>query len=213
MKRDWEERGKGEGGRERERESSPPMRASRPLGNLLARWLGRGDDGWEALEQMRQGYAAGAWRILPDYPYGHALIAAHEPLSALWPVLYLTAATALMHWLVRRAAIAAGRALVTRDRVHTVDWPRFGDIVYFTCYHVVLTSYFALFLRTEAAGWLTDRQQFWEFLQPALSPALWWYYVIELALTSESCLHLLYRLARDPTNRDTPMLIHHMSTM
>ena len=53
----------------------------------------------------------------------------------------------------------------------------------------------------------------WEYEQPRLSAGLYGYYVIELAFTGESCVHMLLSLAADSSSRDVPMLIHHAATL
>jgi hypothetical protein len=162
--------------------------------------------------EMRESFEKGAWRVLPVYPYGHVLVQDHRPAMAVVPVCVLVIVAAGLRRLLRRLGIAAGRAVVTADIAPTVDWDRLGDIAYFTCCHLLLTAFFACYLRHEAAGWLASWHQLWDFWQPPLSPALWWYYAVQMALTTESCLHMLRGLATNG-GRDLPMLIHHAATL
>jgi hypothetical protein len=162
--------------------------------------------------EMRASFEAGAWRVLPVYPHGLVIVQDHWPATAVVPVCALAVVAAGLHRLLRRLGIAAGRAVVAADVAATVDWDRFGDIAYFTCCHLLMTAFFVVFLGHEGASWLTGWHQLWDFYQPPLSDALWWYYIIQLALTTESCLHMLHGLVGNG-GRDLPMLIHHWATM
>jgi len=162
---------------------------------------------------LRTSYDAGHWRVLPESPLGHIVIREHDPYAAVLPVGGLILVFACVHRMVRRLGIVLGRALATPAAAAAIDWRRFGDTAYFTCLHLALTAYFVIFLRHEAESWLADTGLWWEFVQPPLSPALRWYFIIQLALTSESCLYMAYGLAATKSSLDVPMLLHHASTM
>ena len=163
-------------------------------------------------ESLFASHAAGGWWLMPPAPDGHCFVEGHDPFSFAAPAVGLMLAFAVARRMLGRAGVAVGRA-VRGQGADQVDWSRFGDVSYFTVCHLALSALFVGAIGGEALGWMADTGVLWEYEQPRLSAGLYGYYVIELAFTGESCVHMLLSLAADSSSRDVPMLIHHAATL
>jgi len=163
-------------------------------------------------ESLFASHAAGGWWLMPPAPDGHCFVEGHDPFSFAAPAVGLMLAFAVARRMLGRAGVAVGRA-VRGQGADQVDWSRFGDVSYFTVCHLALSALFVGAVGGEALGWTADTGVLWEYEQPRLSTGLYRYYVIELAFTGESCVHMLLSLAANTSSRDIPMLIHHAATL
>lgn len=112
------------------------------------------------VEELKTTKAAGDWRFVPPYPYGHVQVRSFEPWRSEFVTTFLVLSTLLM--LSRRAharmapllgrwigVALHGEAWASSQHASNVDWGRFADVVHCTIVHLFTTTYALLTLREE----------------------------------------------------------------